>query len=188
MPHQITQWDCCKDSGWTFEFDDLVLEIENDIFDLPKVTVTTSMPRTHVDPLRQKLRRIVSKALDMDGLNMTHIAVMLLQLVEEAVIFLHQWKFLNAKKNSYNQAWLRDKGDRGWNVQEAQSISVLYENDLGADLDTIDESGDDCCKTVEVDDLIFSSRGVSTLYIHPVYKLLCTSVHSVPTRPLRCTQ
>jgi hypothetical protein len=27
-----------------------------------------------------------------------------------------------------------------------------------------------------------SSRGVSTLYIHPVYKLQCTSVHSVPTK------
>jgi hypothetical protein len=36
-------------------------------------------------------------------------------------------------------------------------------------------------KIVEVDDLIFSSRGVSTLYIHPVYKLQCTSIHSVPT-------
>jgi hypothetical protein len=151
MPHQVTQWDCCEDSGWTFEFDDLVLEIENDIFDLPKVTVTTwTMPRTYVDPLRQKLRHIVSKVSDMDGMNMTSIAVMLLQLVEEAVIFLHQWKFANWPEITdgfnaiyrYHNARIRDKGHRGWNVQEVKSMSVLYENHLGADLDTIDESGD----------------------------------------------
>jgi hypothetical protein len=143
MPHQVTQWDCCEDSGWTFEFDDLVLEIENDIFDLPKVSVTTwSMPRAYVDPLRQKLRRILSKVSDMDSTDMTSIAVMLLQLVEEAVIFIHTWKFAKATKIRSNKAWLRDKGHRGWNVQEVRSMSVFYENDLGADLDTIDESGD----------------------------------------------
>jgi hypothetical protein len=31
----------------------------------------------------------------------------------------------------------------------------------------------------------FSSRGVSIIYIHPVYKLPCTSVHLVPTEYLK---
>jgi hypothetical protein len=143
MPHQVTQWDCCEDSGWTFEFDDLVLEIENDIFDLPKVSVTTwSMPRTYVDPLRQKLRRIVSKISDMDSMKMTSIAVTLLQLVEEAVIFIHTWKFAEATKSRSTKAWLRDEGRQGWNVQDVRSMSILYENRLGANIDTIDDSGD----------------------------------------------
>jgi hypothetical protein len=38
---------------------------------------------------------------------------------------------------------------------------------------------------MEVDDLILSLRGVSPIYIYPVYKLLCTSVHLVPTEKPR---
>ena len=47
---------------------------------------------------------------------------------------------------------------------------------------------EDCCKTVEVDDLISQlTRGKHSI-IHPVYKLQCTSVHSVPTQRRRSAQ
>jgi hypothetical protein len=128
---EVIRWVCHEDIGWVFELEDLVLDIENPTASSVKVRATSeTMPRIYIDPLRQELRRILSTAL-VSNYNVLEFAITLLQLLEEAVASTREWR------NRANRD-AADKG-KGWNVNEVRDTSVIFDNPLGADLDTINE-------------------------------------------------
>ena len=140
IPDQVIRWDCTEDFGWIFELEDLVLDVENIGVDPIHVRVTTlTMPRAYVDPLRQRLRRIVSGPIETRH-DMLGFATILLRLVEEAVIFIQAWEKADLRKKQKTKM-----EPRGWDplqINQVSAIQNLYWNDRGADLDTVDTSGE----------------------------------------------
>jgi hypothetical protein len=140
VPDQVVRWDCCGDTGWEFELEDLVINVKNTISSPVKVQVTSgSMPQVFIDPLRQELRRILSTALVSND-HILNFAVTLLQFLEEAVISIHEWKVWQNRVKTEKKNRGKKKIENGWNVNEVKDIQVLFDNPLGADLDTVDES------------------------------------------------
>ena len=130
LPNGVLQWSCDEDIGWTFEIEDLVLEVENIAFDTVSVRVSSgSMPRANIDPLRKELRQILSLGLE-NGSCVLDFALTLLQLAEEAVIHIHEWK--NRGRT--------ELGVKAWDVYEARGMQHLLNNPFGADLETIDDA------------------------------------------------
>jgi hypothetical protein len=132
LSSKVIRWDCHKNIGWVFELEGVVLDVENTAADTIIVRVTSgSMPRVYIDPLRQELRQILSTALASQG-GILDFAVPLLQLVETAVIHVWEWK---------NRAKKRDgREPKGWDVTTAIPNQAIFDNPLGADLATIDDS------------------------------------------------
>jgi hypothetical protein len=129
MSDKVIRWDCYEHIGWVFELEDVVLDVDNRSSDTVIVRVTSgSMPRVYIDPLRQELRRLVSAALAGRG-GVLDFAVTLLQLVETAVIHVHEWK-PRGKTEGHS---------KGWDISKA-SVHDIFDNPLGLDLDTVDDS------------------------------------------------
>lgn len=129
---KVTRWDCYEHIGWVFELEDVVLDVENTAADTIKVQVTSgTMPRVFIDPLRQQLRQILSTALASQG-GILEFAVTLLQLVETAVISVCEWKNKGKKRDG--------RESKGWNVTTVIGQQAIFDNPLGADLATIDDS------------------------------------------------
>jgi Poly(ADP-ribose) polymerase catalytic domain len=127
----VIRWDCYEDIGWVFELEDVVLDIENATADTVIVRVTSgSMPRVHIDPLRQELRQMVSSALaSQEGI--LNFAITILQLVEAAVISVQEWK--------YGRQTEAGIGRKGWDANTV-SGKAMFDNPHGLDLATIDDS------------------------------------------------
>ncbi|KUJ23748.1 uncharacterized protein LY89DRAFT_776002 [Mollisia scopiformis] len=140
LPDRINRWDCDEENGWTFEFDDLVLEVLNNISGPMEVKATSwSMPRTYIDPLRRSLRHLLSAQLD-NLYGVTDFAVLLLRLVEEANIALREWKGASSGKAV----------DIGWDLTAINSGDIrnlITSNAQGANLDTIETTADDLLGT-----------------------------------------
>ncbi|KAN0119167.1 ADP-ribosylation [Hyaloscypha variabilis] len=133
VPDKVIRWGCYEHTGWVFEMEDAVVDIENTATDRVIVRVISgSIPRAYLDPLRQQLRHMLSTTMSSQG-GVLEFAVTLLQLVETAVISVQDWR----------DGWRVDKTEgalRGWDVTTAVGPKVLFDNPLGADLTTIDDS------------------------------------------------
>jgi hypothetical protein len=128
---RVVQWDCYEHIGWVFELEDVVLDVENASEDTVMVRVTSGlMPRIYIDALRQELRQIVSTALASGG-GILDFAITLLQLVETAVISVHEWR--NRGKRKAGEQLI------GWNVNSASKRDI-FDNPLGLDLASVDDS------------------------------------------------
>ncbi|KAE9379821.1 hypothetical protein N431DRAFT_394184 [Stipitochalara longipes BDJ] len=132
IPSQVTRWDCYEHIGWVFELENVVLDVENTAIDTVVVRVTSSsMPRVYIDPLRLELRQLVSLALAGPG-DILDFAVTLLQVVETAVIHIHEWK--NRK-----QAFLGSEQPKGWDMSKA-SEKDIFDNPVGLNLDSVEDT------------------------------------------------
>ncbi|TVY67408.1 hypothetical protein LSUE1_G008288, partial [Lachnellula suecica] len=137
LPKQVLHWNC-DESGWTFEFDDLVLSVTSSAIDPLQVFATSfSMPRKYIDPSRRSLRRILGTPLDSRS-DMITFAMILLQLAEEAAMQIQDWK-----TGKIPEASSREAKSRGWNVNEVRNYNCIYENTKGVDISTLDESGNE---------------------------------------------
>ena len=166
LPDEVILWDC-REAGWVFEFEHLVLVIENLGFNPVQVRVTNwALPRTYVDPLRRNLRYILSGPVSSRR-DMTGFAIILLRLAEEAVVFIQEWKS-ERKPTSLSQE-PRPKVKR-WNVREVQSLDPIFENQLGADLNTIDESGNDILGVSIKDICKEFPEEFRVLHVEPVFR------------------
>ncbi|KAG0645998.1 hypothetical protein D0Z07_7893 [Hyphodiscus hymeniophilus] len=133
LPPEVRKWDCLQDTGWVFEFHDCVLEVTNMGDEPLQVRVsTTTIPRTFIDPLRQILRSLISDLLPQCYCA-TDLAIVLLRLLEEGAAMLQEWQ-------DYRDA---RRQEAGWDVNITTALDTLYTNPLGADLSTIDTSGND---------------------------------------------
>jgi hypothetical protein len=129
ISNKVIRWNCYRDIGWVFELEDMVLDVENVGTETFTVRATSgSMPRVYINPLRQELRQLLSTALkSQEGI--LGFAVTLLQLVETAVIHVHEWKY-------------REEGEvqsRGWDPKKV-SEEDIFENPFGVNLDMVDDS------------------------------------------------
>lgn len=131
IPEDVIRWDCYEDFGWVFELEDMVVDVNNTAADAVTVRVTSnSMPRVYIDPLRQELRHILSSALASQS-GILEFAITLLQVLETAVIFIQEWK---AKVEGKTGGRLTR-----WDAK-AVSQQAVFENPLGLDLTTVDDS------------------------------------------------
>lgn len=98
VPSGVERWDCDQ-SGWTFEFDDALLEVLNSEMHPIQVRVSSwSLPRSFLDPLRRTLRRDLSRSME-DAYDIMDLAMILLRLTEEVDITLHDWKHAMSEKS-----------------------------------------------------------------------------------------
>jgi len=173
LPRQVVRWECDVESGWVFELEELVIEIENIGVEPVNIRVRNlAIHRTLVDPLRRTLRHILSWPLE-SRLDMGGFAIILLRIVEEAISVVQDWKRLITKRSEKSTI-----NTKGWNLKDIHTtaaIKGLYENPLGADLDSIDNSGDDVLGTSIKQVCEQFPDGYRILHVEPVFRanLVC---------------
>lgn len=142
LPSSITRWGCEEEMGWTFEFDDLTLEVVHSVLDPVHVQASSwTMSRSYIDPLRRSLRHLLSSPLESRS-DTRGFAMILLRLTEEAKAFLQEWK---SAKSGTNRAL-----DAGWDLAEIAAHNFrdfITNNSKGVDLNTIETSADDLLGT-----------------------------------------
>jgi hypothetical protein len=168
LSKQVIRWECDEETGWSFELEELVLEIEDIGFEPLKIQVRNlALPRILVDPLRRRLRHILAWPLE-SRLDMKGFAMILLRLVEEAAGITQDWKMLVAKREGKQDSELK-----GWNVKDVkwkEVVQNIYENPVGADLDTVDNSGDDILGTSIKDLCEQFPEEYRILHVEPVFR------------------
>lgn len=168
LSKQVLRWEYKKETGGIFELEELVLEIDGIGSELISVCVRNlTLPRTIVDPLRQRLREILAWFLE-SRTDMKCFAMILLRLIEEAAGTIQDWKLMTAKRVSKPE--IRRKG---WNLKDVRMTDVmkgLVENPFGADLDSIDNSGDDILGTSIKEVCAQFSDEYRILHVEPVFR------------------
>lgn len=168
LSRQVIRWECDEETGWIFELEELVLEIEDIGFEPISICVRNlALPRILIDPLRRRLRHILAWPLE-SRTDMKGFAMILLRLVEEAAGVIQDWKSMVAKRLP-NPA----SGGKGWNLKDVQTTDVikgLTENPFGADLDSVDNSGDDILGTSIKDVCAQFPEGYRILHVEPVFR------------------
>ncbi|KAL2060746.1 hypothetical protein VTL71DRAFT_9388 [Oculimacula yallundae] len=158
LPEEVILWDCVESSGWYFELEDVIIDVENDVITPVTVHATTAtMPRAVVDPMRQSLRDII---LEVNGgcTSSTDFALILLRLIEEAVSTIRQWKTYHQEPSS------------GWGVEGQWDVKSLYKDQMGADLKSIDRSGEDILGTSITKICQNFPQQYRILHVEPVFR------------------
>ncbi|KAH7327096.1 hypothetical protein BKA65DRAFT_566324 [Rhexocercosporidium sp. MPI-PUGE-AT-0058] len=158
MPDEVIMWDCIESSGWLFELEDAIIDVKNISFESTTVHITTAtIPRTIVDPLRQTLREIISEVAHGCSVP-TEFAIILLQLLEETASTLRQWKAGNEASASC------------WDIEGQWDVSALYKDPKGADLKSIDRSGEDILGTSITKICQKFPQKYRILHVEPVFR------------------
>lgn len=140
----IRDWTCDMD-GWTFELTDVTVKVCNDELEPLKANaLSNTMPRKYLDELRLELRDLLQEPSDLQWSSIG-FAVLLLQLVEEAVVWQRAWKTRMAQRLRKDR-WVTDVPGaeidqwQPWNAREVRGWTSVLDNPYGVNLSTIEDT------------------------------------------------
>lgn len=143
----VESWSCNED-GWTFALHDLTIEVRNDIMSTSVVVTSRSVPRKYLDPMRVQLRDVLHEQLQCSCWCILDFAASLLQVTEEAIACLRDWKKAPKKptlKPSITlQQWrLRKRSQKepakeiGWDASTVTDWTAIHKHAVGVNLLTV---------------------------------------------------
>ncbi|KAK4615805.1 hypothetical protein CLAFUW4_10548 [Fulvia fulva] len=135
------------DEAWTFHLTDLTITFANDWDTSIGVEAESEiMGRTRVDSVRSELRSIVHASLMDPSWSTVGLAVMLLQLVEEATSHVQDfqaWQQSRMRTRAGKDIPSRWMAQTGFNANSVDAYHKVLGNPVGVDLMTVNDTVSD---------------------------------------------